>query len=192
MAATLKAFILDEATRKYMDCAILLHEDPMVTAEELSFFCDLTEAEITLTNLPDGDYGLIISADIENDTQAQIKLVNLATNETIKESSVDLAPIMESAILYHEDYNQANIAKDPDEELKALESMRSQPLNTLMAPYIADNQNFNTELLELLDLLTQFTIQDKLIEIENSCDSVPDSPLEDPLNKFIPPSNMLH
>lgn len=192
MAATLKSFILDESTRRYMEQAIELHQDPMVTADDLDYFCDLSDAEIKLAKLPDGDYGVIISADPENDTEAKVKLMNLADHQVIKESTINLSGIIETAILYSDDYAAANIADDPDKELSALEKMRSQPFSNMLAPYLDNNINFNTEFLELLDLLTHFIVQDKLVTIEDEADADIQKRLNDPLIKFIPPSNQLH
>lgn len=178
MPALLTSIIFDQSTEDYV-CGELVAKGPV--DEEVGF--DLLDCyrvlspAFKLNGLPSGHYTLIVSADIHNDANAKLTLINAETSQTIQSFELDLQPLMASAVQYRDDYGHVmqkfeeasgkNAEDICDREVFEINKVRSVSLKNLLEPYIKNNERFGNDLLEFLDLLTTYFIEDRLIEAQN-------------------------
>lgn len=203
MSARLRSFAFDEPTTAYLQQALSKRGEEAFGQMMFNAYQFDDDEAAPLQGLPDGDYTLVIGANLDNeDTTAHFTLVNAETREVVTESDFDLTPIIHSAILYRDEYTQATGFDSDDEDeqeaaeqkIEEIERERYACLTGLLAPYNVSHPILQEDLLEALDFLTGYYIEDKLSDMtqEPDLDEQLESRLNDPLNKFIPPSHQLH
>lgn len=179
MAATarLTSIIFDQPTTDYLCGEIVAAQHEEEAFGMIDMYADLEEDAYKLKGLPKGSYTLIVGADLEHgDTTAKLTLINGETRDIVHEATVDLSPIMQTALLYRDDFTEAmDKAIDPDateEEMQAADEkvnvislQRVGPIETVLAPYIEGNQAFQLELLEVLDMLTNYYLVENMLDL---------------------------
>lgn len=169
-SARLTSIIFDQPTTDYLCGEIVAAQHEEEAFGMIDMYADLEDDAYKLKGLPKGSYTLIVGADLEHgDTTAKITLINGETRDIVHETTIDLSPIMQTALLYRDDFTEAmEKAIDPDateEEMQetdkkvdALHMQRVGPLENALSPYIQGNKKFSLELLEVFDLLTNYYI----------------------------------
>lgn len=198
MSALLRSFAFDEPTTAYLQKALQKRKEEAFGQMMFNAYQFEDHEAAPLQGLPDGDYTLVIGADLENDTMAHLSLMNAETQEIVKKVEFDLNPIIQSAIMYSDEYSQAwGFDSDDEDEQQAatqsieeVEKIRYACLTDLLAPYVQTHPVLQGELLEALDFLTGYYIEDRLTDL--SPETTLKDRLNDPLTKFIPPSHTLH
>ncbi|QQG37115.1 MAG: hypothetical protein HYS17_04960 [Micavibrio aeruginosavorus] len=198
MPALLRSFAFDEPTTAYLQKALEKRKEEAFGQMMFNAYQFEDEEAAPLQGLPDGDYTLLIGADLENDTTARLILMNAETQQVIKKVDFDLSPVIQSAILYRDEYSQAWGFDSEDEgeqqtaeqNIEEIEKIRYACLTDILAPYAQSHPALQGELLEALDFLTGYYIEDRLTDL--SPEAILQDRLNDPLNKFIPPSHTLH
>lgn len=200
MPALLTSIIFDEKTKTALMKSMAAHQESEHAEEMIETFADLERDAIKMNHLPDGTYTLIIKMDLEKSTAAQLTLMEAETHGVIKQTVIDLTPVIETGILYHEDYLDASSGllpgnsraeqKEANAKIDEINGLRTAPLANIMAPYIVNNDAFNSELLEVFDFATLCYVEDKVLN--DGHDLEVDSKLNDPLNKHLPHSKLLH
>lgn len=159
MGARLICFIFNEPAKTCIEqCpqnAFDGHFDQS-TYEEIT---QLNDAAPLLNQLPDGAYAMVIEADPYHNPFAKITLMEEQSHRAIATGSVDLRPIITSAIDDGEDYKNLTDVDEDDEEA-AYEDMahqillkRAACLEGLFSPFIKNDPSFNLKLLDVLDYL---------------------------------------
>ncbi|MCM2344597.1 MAG: hypothetical protein NDJ24_08555 [Alphaproteobacteria bacterium] len=203
MPALLRSFAFDEPTTAYLQQALEKRGEQAFGQMMFNAYQFDDDEAAPLQGLPEGDYTLVIGADLANDnTTAHFTLINAETQEVVNQCDFELSPIIQSAILYRDEYTQATGFDSEDEaeqeaaeqQIEAIERERCACLTGLLAPYNLAHPILQEDLLEALDFLTGYFIEDKLSDQsqELTQDAQLSDRLNDPLNKFIPPSHQLH
>lgn len=200
MPALLTSIIFDEKTKDALMKSMAEHQDTAMALDMIDTFGNLGRDSIALQNLQDGDYTLIIKMDLERSPAAQFTLMHSETHGVVRQTVIDITPVIETGILYHDDYLDASCGllpgsskaeqKEADAKIDALNNLRTAPLDNLLSPYIVNNDAFNSELLEVLDFATLCYVEDKILD--DGHDPEMKSALSDPLNKNLPHSKLLH
>lgn len=200
MTAHLTSIIFDEKTKNNLLKSMAEHQDTAMALDMIDTFGDLGRDSIKLQNLQDGAYTLIIKMDLERSPAAQFTLMHAETHGVVRQTVIDITPVIETGILYHDDYLDASCGllpgsskaeqKEADAKIAALNNLRTAPLNNLLSPYIVNSDAFNSELLEVLDFATLCYVEDKILDDGHDPDMK--SALNDPLNKNLPHSKLLH
>ncbi len=200
MPALLTSIIFDEKTKDALMESMAAHQDAEHAQEMIEILADLRRDAVKMQHLPDGAYTLIIKMDLEKSTVAQLTLMESETHDVIKQTTFDLQPVIETSLLYLDDYADAlsdSLAdpskakqKEADARIDAIHNLRTAPLDTILSPYIVNNDAFNNELLEALDFATRCYIEDKILDDGHTPEVK--SALSDPLNKNLSGSKLLN
>lgn len=199
--ARLTSIIFDQPTTDYLCGEIVAANHEEEVFEMIYLFADLAEDAYKLKGLPKGSYTLIIGADLEHgDTTAKLTLINGETRDIAHETTIDLSPIMETALLYRDDFTAAmdkaiddnateEEMQEADKKANAISLQRVGPLATVLAPYIEGDQAFQLELLEVLDLLTNYYLVEHMLDLT---EELPAQPSSSQPGMILPGNKLLH
>ena len=215
MPALLTSIIFDEKTKDTLMQLMDARGESDIALDTIDAFAHLKRDAIPLRHLPDGIYTVIVSMDLEQDTVAEFTLVQPETLEIIRQETLDLLPVIETALLYQDEYADAASGtlpgcskaeqKESAARMEEIHIMRAATLKDVLATYIADSDAFGSELLDVVDFATMCYVEDLIIngadlpigndqELGNNNALTPDvrAKLNHPLNKHLPPSTLLH
>lgn len=165
MTARLVAITFDTATEEYLKDVMSQDEAGLMALAEMSQFGNLDGLRVRLKNLPDADYLLLVGGNMKGETTASFKLVNSDTNEVVHSTTLELQPLIQSAIENGEEFEELSrlsLDHESDAETQAAADEQSEKINIrraaylegLLSPYLKGHQKFNLELLDTLDFLT--------------------------------------
>lgn len=161
MTAQLTSIILDQKTEDYLQDEMSRNEADEEALAQRDAFGDLSETPVWLNNLPAGDYTLLISADLKQDTVAHMHLMRDDNGEVMHTVTLELMPIIRSALEDAPEYSDLPDTDDDDALLEqvdaqtdAITQRRAGYLEGLFAPFIEHDKDFNVELLDMLDFVT--------------------------------------
>lgn len=160
MTAQLVSIILDQKTETYLEREMSRNEADQDALAQRDAFGDLTGNPVWLRDLPDGDYTLMISVDPKEDTTAQMHLMRDDNGEVMHTVTLELMPIVRSALEDAPEYetltaeNDEDLLVQTDAAIDAINQRRSNYLEGLFAPFIEYDRDFNIELLDMLDFVT--------------------------------------
>lgn len=222
MPALLTSIVFEEKTKDALLQSMAERQETEMALDTIDTFTHLGRDAIPLDHLADGDYILIVKMNLERSTAAQLTLMAAETRDVVRQTVLDLHPIIETAVLCHDDYlNAISDLEDKtatkDEKRQAESRMteigqrRNSFLEGILAPYITNNDAFNNELLDVLDFATMWYIEDKILnDVENGLAEEPahantenrilndgydpshNDKLNHPLNRHLPHSKLLH
>jgi len=191
MRALLTSIIFDEKTKSYLsECS---RENPHndFVPEMVEEYEDLEEP-LRLKKASGGDYTLLIGINLEKHTTATLTLMHAENHSVLMQSHIDIAPVINSAIAHFEDYSAAAENFDPDEDnpiMDLIDDNRMACLKGVLNPYI-DGEEFQSELLTALDLVTSFHVEKRMMEM--AMDSMPEQERKDIVPLYMPGSKLLN
>lgn len=191
MRALLTSIIFDEKTKNYLaECMRENPNDDFVPAMIAEY--ENMEDPLTLHKLKGGDYTLLIGINLERHTTATLSLMDSQSHSVVMQSHIDIEPVILSAISHFEDYSAATEAFDPEAEnplMDMIDKTRIECLKGTLSPY-ADGEEFQSELLTVLDLVTSYHVQKRMMEM--AMDALPEEERQDVTPLYIPGSKLLN
>lgn len=166
MTAKLLTIMIDSKTEDYLRGEMSRNEADQEALAQLNAFGDLTDTPVWLNNLPEGDYTLMISADLKAGTTAHMHLMRDDNAEVMHTVTLELMPIIRSALEDAPEYAELKTVNSIDDidddsglqerfnaQTDALNLRRAGYLEGLFAPFIEHDKDFNIELLDMLDFV---------------------------------------
>lgn len=167
MSAILNAIVFDEDTQETLIKIMSINsaQELEMTMTMIDLLADLDNVAIEITGLPDGDYALVVQADLAKNKDILLHLYNTDTQAIIALGAVNTDVIAHSALFYRESFTKAQDDFDAsrqddaaeeqyENDLRAISALRSHDFKEILAPYIIDQPEFFYELQQALDLLT--------------------------------------
>ncbi len=140
-------------------------QEHQMTLDLLDVMADLGESAVEVAGVPDGEYMLVIQADLTQSKDMTLFLCSDNLEDTITLGNISLEVIAQSALFYREDFNKAqdkfeDSAQDDtaeeeyENDLRKISALRSSAFASALAPYVTDSPEFFHELLQAFDLLS--------------------------------------
>lgn len=192
MRALLTSIIFDEKTKSYLSECMRENPADEMTPCMIEEFEDMEDPLRLNKKAAGGDYTLVIGVNLERHTTATLTLMHAENHSVLMQSHIDIAPVINSAIAHFEDYSAAAENFEPDEDnpiMDMIDDNRMACLKGVLHPYI-DGEEFQSELLTALDLVTSFHVQKRMIEM--AMDEMPEQERKDIVPLYMPGSKLLN